>query len=333
MSVKNIIAVSSCKGGVGKSTIATNLAFTLSKQLGKSVGILDADLYGPSVPFLLSQRNSKTYYSDPENKVIAPINFENVKTISMGYTNNDQKAVIRGPIASQIIREFYLNVDWGDLDYLIIDMPPGTHDIHLTLAQELEIDAAVIVTTPQNLSYLDVIKGIDTLEVLGVPSIALIENMSYFVCDSCDEKHRIFGESKIEGFRKQFGIEKAFEVGVYADVGKINDQGLPFSLVLPEHHYVNLKMTEIASGIVEELEKTKSERSVFEYRNDENKKLLEIREVKENSGEILEEIEVSFLDLRRHCRCALCEDEITGQRVVPIDSKHSKGIFYIFNLS
>jgi Mrp family chromosome partitioning ATPase len=315
-SIKHILAVTSCKGGVGKSSMALNLAFALSKQLNKSVGLLDADLYGPSVPFLLSRSNATTFYSDPVNKRIAPVVVEGVKTMSMGFTNNDQKAIIRGPIASQIVREFYYNTEWGELDFLIIDMPPGTHDVHLTLAQEMEIDAAVVVTTPQNLSYVDVVKGIDSMDALGVPSIAVIENMSFFKCGECEEVHRIFGTSKINAFRKQFGIEECFEVGMYEEVAKINDQGLPFSLILPEQHEINQNMKSIAQGVLKEIERLKLNRTLFEYKKEEDLKMLRVREVHEHSGEVIRELKLFYSDLRKSCRCALCEDEITGQQIL-----------------
>ena len=302
---------------MGKTTVAINLAFTLSKILNKKVGILDADLYGPSIPFLISKRNSTTYYSDPVNKRIAPVEFEGIKTMSMGYTNNNSKAIIRGPIASQIIREFYENTDWGDLDYLIIDFPPGTHDIHLTLAQELAIDGALIVTTPQNLSYIDVMKGIDTLDTMGIPSLGLVENMSFFNCGGCDTKHRIFGESKVESFKKQFGIQKSFALGVYDEISKINDQGLPFALVLPEQHEINLQFKDIAEGLIEELDLLLKERTVFEYQQDLEEESVTFREVVETTKEIQKSATLSFKKLRNSCRCALCEDEITGQRLTP----------------
>lgn len=306
--------------------MAINLAFTLSKVFGKKVGVLDADLYGPSIPFLVSRKQATTFYSDPVNKRIAPVEFEGIKTMSMGYTNNDEKAIIRGPIATQIIREFYENTDWGELDFLIIDFPPGTHDIHLTLAQELAIDGAVIITTPQILSYIDVVKGIDTLDVMGIPSLAIVENMSFFQCGSCDEKHRIFGSSKLDSFRKQFGIQRSFELGIYDDVAKINDQGIPFSLVLPDQHEVNCTFKEIANGILEELEELRTHGTNFEYQEDWEHGELSVRQVTRDSGTVQNEARVSFRDLRNRCKCALCEDEITGKRISPIDTESRRRV-------
>ena len=184
--VKNILAVSSCKGGVGKSTVAINLAYSISK-LGKKVGIFDADVYGPSLPTLVNTDDYGLRADIDEPQKILPHEYDGVKAMSYGFVSKGQRAVMRGPMVSQLITQLISNTSWGELDYLVLDMPPGTGDIAITLCQEINITAALIVTTPQKLSYVDVIKGIEMFDNLKVPTVGILENMSYFVCDGCDK--------------------------------------------------------------------------------------------------------------------------------------------------
>lgn len=170
--VKHIIAVYSCKGGVGKSTIACNIAFTMANLFGKKVGIFDADIHGPSLPTLVKTTDTLTQDAD---KNIYPISAHNVKCMSYGFTGA-KKAVIRGPIVSNIVMQLIHQTAWDDLDFLFIDMPPGTSDIHITLGQQVNMRGAVIVTSPQLLSFIDVVKGIEMMDSLKVPTIAAVEN-------------------------------------------------------------------------------------------------------------------------------------------------------------
>ncbi|MGB0454900.1 MAG: Mrp/NBP35 family ATP-binding protein [Bacteriovoracaceae bacterium] len=202
--VKKVIAVSSAKGGVGKSTVAANLAVTL-KEMGHSVGVIDADIYGPSMPLLFDVRDQKPMAT--EDKKIKPIDTHDLKLMSFGFFIGETDPVIwRGPMLGGVLNQFLFDCDWGELDYLIIDLPPGTGDIQLSLAQIAEIDGVVVVSTPEEIATLDARKGLEMFKQVKVPVLGVIENMSYFICDSCDTKHYIFGNGGLEQFSKDSGV-------------------------------------------------------------------------------------------------------------------------------
>jgi len=199
--VNTIIAVSACKGGVGKSTVAVLLARALHEQ-GLAVGLLDADLFGPSLPTLLGVHQPDVYMQAGR---IVPVEAQGLATMSFGYLIGDSPAVMRGPMVAGYIEQILTQTEWGRLDCLVIDMPPGTGDIQLTITQRAKIDGAVIVTTPQALSLADVAKGIVMFEHVDVPVLGLVENMSYFVCDGCGKEHSIFGSSS-DMLQRRFGL-------------------------------------------------------------------------------------------------------------------------------
>jgi len=210
--VKNIIAVASGKGGVGKSTTAVNLAFALAKA-GSKVGLLDADVYGPSVPRMV--RITKPA-DDAGPNVIVPPQSHGVKVLSVGmFSQAGEATILRGPMAGNVVKQFLTQVQWGELDYLIIDYPPGTGDIQLTISQTAPVTGAVLVTTPQEVSLIDVRKAISMFKTLKVPVLGVIETMSYFVCDGCDKKHEIFRSGGGERLAREFGV--AFLGGVPLD--------------------------------------------------------------------------------------------------------------------
>lgn len=200
--VGTIIAVSSAKGGVGKSTIAAHMARGIQRE-GHRVGLLDADVYGPSIPTLFNLHRPDIYMD--QDKMILPVEADGLKLMSMGFVLGDAPAVLRGPMVSGYVQQILHQTKWGELDYLIIDFPPGTGDIQLTLVQQAAIDGAVIVTTPQSLSLVDVARGILMFEKVDVPVLGLVENMSYFVCDQCEKKHYVFGEGA-RSLQRRFGI-------------------------------------------------------------------------------------------------------------------------------
>src|SRR6185436_10547659 len=187
--IRTIIAVSSGKGGVGKSTVAVNLAVSLA-QLGERVGLLDTDMYGPNVPIMVGI-NAEPSVRDQR---LLPHEAYKVKVMSLGFLNRGDKPVIwRGPMLHTAVRQFLYDVEWGDLDYLIVDMPPGTGDAQLSLAQLVPVQGAVLVTTPQEVALGDVRKAYNMFEQVHIPVLGIVENMSYFICPNCSERHQIFG--------------------------------------------------------------------------------------------------------------------------------------------
>ena len=200
----SILAVASCKGGVGKSTVAAMLAVNLARR-GFRTGLLDADIFGPSAPTLFNLhetgvRNTPSGYLEPRT-------WENLQVMSFGFMLGDQPAVMRGPMVSNIVQQLLHQVEWGPLDYLVIDFPPGTGDVQLTISQSVQVDAAVIVTTPHELSLADVRKGIQMFAKVDVPVIGVIENMAYFECGGCGQRHEIFGPAGSGLLRERFGLE------------------------------------------------------------------------------------------------------------------------------
>tara|TARA_B110000908_G_C10191754_1_gene420829 strand:- start:83 stop:1273 length:1191 start_codon:yes stop_codon:yes gene_type:complete len=190
--VKNIIAIASGKGGVGKSTTAVNLAYAIIAEGGK-VGILDADIYGPSIPTMLGIKDQKP--SSVDGKLMTPLNAYNLHAMSIGFlVPEDDATVWRGPMASKAFNQLLFETDWPEVDYLLIDMPPGTGDIQLTLAQKVPVAAAVIITTPQDVALADAIKGIAMFEKVQVPVLGVVENMSYHQCENCGHQSHLFGE-------------------------------------------------------------------------------------------------------------------------------------------
>lgn len=229
--IKYKIAIASGKGGVGKSTVATNLAISLA-QTGAAVGLMDADAYGPSIPTMMGiQENPKT---SPERKLI-PLMRHDIKLMSIGFMVPEEQAMIwRGPMLHSAIRQFLSDVDWGELDYLIIDLPPGTGDVALTLTQAIPLTGAVIVTTPQDVALADVRRGVAMFERLGVPILGIIENMSYFLCPHCNEKTEIFRADGGKNTSERFGVAFLGKIPLDAEVCTAGDLGVPIVAGQPE---------------------------------------------------------------------------------------------------
>lgn len=231
--VKNIIAVSSGKGGVGKSTVAVNLAVALA-QLGALVGLIDADIYGPNAPLMLGLQGASAPVS--EGNILQPLYNHGVKLVSMGFLiDADQPVVWRGPMLNGMIRNFLYQTNWGELDYLIVDMPPGTGDVQLTLAQSVPIAGAVIVTTPQAVALLDARKGLRMFQQMNVPILGLVENMSYFVPPDRPEcKYFIFGEGGAAKAALELGVPLLGQIPLEMIVREGGDRGIPVTLNDPD---------------------------------------------------------------------------------------------------
>ena len=223
--VKNIIAIASGKGGVGKSTTTVNLALALAAE-GARVGILDADIYGPSQPLLLGLQGRRP--ESPDNKSLLPLESLGVQSMSIGYLVDDDQAMIwRGPMVSQALQQLLNDTRWDNLDYLLIDMPPGTGDVQLTLSQKIPVTGAVIVTTPQDIALLDAKKGLKMFEKVGVPILGLVENMSVHICSNCGHAEPIFGEGGAAKMAEQYGVTVLGQLPLDLSIRLAADQGKP----------------------------------------------------------------------------------------------------------
>lgn len=222
--VRHIVAVGSGKGGVGKSTVAVNLALAL-KERGAAVGILDADIYGPSLPRLLGALTARPEVND--DKKMVPISRYGVKTMSLGYlVDEGQAAVWRGPMLFKAMDQFFRDVMWGELDYLVIDLPPGTGDVGLTMAQKVPVSGAVVVVTPQNLALADAKKALDMFERTNVPLLGVVENMSYLKTP-LGETVQLFPKGELDAFLDIRKIRKLGQIPFYPDIGMSGEAGIP----------------------------------------------------------------------------------------------------------
>lgn len=229
--VKNIIAVASGKGGVGKSTVAINLAAALS-QLGLKVGILDADIYGPSLPRMAGVRDQKP---DRINEKMIPIEAHGMKMMSMGFLVNEEAPMIwRGPMVQSALKQLLGDVAWEGCDVLVIDLPPGTGDAQLTLAQQVAMTGAVIVSTPQDIALLDAKKGLEMFRKTNVPILGVVENMSYYCCDNCGTRADIFGHGGAREAAIAAGVPFLGEIPLHAEIRKLSDDGTPIVIAKPE---------------------------------------------------------------------------------------------------
>ena len=293
--VKHIIAISSCKGGVGKSTIAAALALELS-QGGLKTGLLDADIYGPSLPSLFQLRDTKVQSN--EFKLFTPIEFKGLKLMSFGFLLGDAPAVMRGPIVTRYIQQLLFQTDWGELDYLILDMPPGTGDVQLTITQSIKLTGAVIVTTHHTLSLVDTARGILMFEKVNVPILGVIENMAYFAAPDTGKKYYIFGEQKAGSLSKRFGVKTLVEIPIAQELS--GDMR-----TIPANPYIQ----QAADELVHAVQKIQSSQS-------------ELKDAGFRDGQVVlvfsdgKELSARALTLRANCACALCISEVTGQRLV-----------------
>ena len=222
--METIIAVGSGKGGVGKTTLAVNLAIALAK-LGHKVGLLDADVYGPNVPLMLGTRAQPKVLAD--NRIV-PLEVHGLKVISVGFLNPGDKPLIwRGPMLHSIIKQFLGSVEWGQLDYLVVDLPPGTGDVALSLIQTVPLTGAIVVSTPSDVALQDARKAIEMFRQMKVDVVGMVENMSYFVCPHCGQQTDIFSRGGAEKTAAQFGVAYLGDVQLDPDIRKAGDTGQP----------------------------------------------------------------------------------------------------------
>ena len=228
--VKNIIAVGAGKGGVGKTTVAVNLAIALARYGGK-VGLIDGDIYGPNIPIMLGVQ---TQLSTDGEKIV-PAEKHGIQTVSMGFLTNDDAPVIwRGPMLHGVIQQFFRDVRWNELDYLVIDMPPGTGDVALSLSQTVPVSGAIVVTTPQTVSIADTRRAVRMYQKLNIPTLGLIENMSHFVCPGCGHESDIFGKGGGEQLATQLDVPFLGRVPLYEPIRAGGDAGVPIVIGDPD---------------------------------------------------------------------------------------------------
>ena len=240
---KFTIAVSSAKGGVGKSTFATNLALAL-KKVGCKVGLLDADIYGPSIPKMMGINEKPK----SDGQKLEPVIKYGIQCMSIGFLTDQQTPMIwRGPMVTSAIRTFTQKVNWSGLDFIIVDLPPGTGDTQLTFSQEIKIDGAIIISTPQEVALLDVIRGIKMFDKLGVKILGLVDNMSFFTGDD-GKKYKIFGEGGVKKTAKEFQKEFLGEIPINSEIGKYGDEGKPI-VESDDNHEVSKIYLKFANNI------------------------------------------------------------------------------------
>ena len=245
--VDRIVAVASGKGGVGKSTVSANLACALAAE-GRRVGLLDADVYGPSQPRMLGVSGRP---ASPDGKTILPMRNHGVTMMSIGLMVGEGQAVVwRGPMLMGALQQMLLQVQWGALDVLIVDLPPGTGDVTLTLAQKAQLDGAIIVSTPQDVALLDARKGIDMFNQLKTPILGMIENMSTHVCSNCGHEEHIFGHVGVAAEAAKMGVPLLGEIPLHLDIRTAADGGAPIVVSKPESQQA-LAFRQIAKGMIE----------------------------------------------------------------------------------
>jgi ATP-binding protein involved in chromosome partitioning len=304
--VKNIIPVASGKGGVGKSTVSVNLALALAKT-GAKVGLMDADVYGPSVPTIMGI----TEKPKQVNNRLVPVEKYEVKVISMGFLVPSTEAVIwRGPMLHQMVQNFLGGVEWGELDYLVVDLPPGTGDIQLSLCQMIPITGAAIVSTPQDVAWNVAQKAILMFNKLNTPVLGVIENMSHFICGHCGQKEEIFGSGGARKSAEEWGIPFLGEIPLVTSIRETSDQGNPIVQSDPDHP--------VAKTFLKIAENLAAQISIRNIQGE--TKIVPIKIGPPNQPQV--EIEWSdghksiypARELRLTCPCAECVNEITGQR-------------------
>ncbi|KAM9970996.1 hypothetical protein ACTFIR_002861 [Dictyostelium discoideum] len=250
--IKNIIAISSAKGGVGKSTCAVNIALGLSSH-NLSVGLLDVDVFGPSIPLMMDLKNHEKPFTNELNQMI-PLQNYGIKCMSMGFlVNEDDPIIWRGPMVGSALEKLLRQTDWGHLDVLVCDLPPGTGDAILTMCQRVPLTGAVIVSTPQDVALADVVRGVNMFKKVEVPILGLVENMSYFNCPHCNESTHIFGNEGAKNTAKKMGINFLGDVPIHLQIRETSDSGKPITVTQPDSPQAK-NYKNISKEIIKQLE-------------------------------------------------------------------------------
>ena len=249
--VEHIIAVASGKGGVGKSTVAVNLALAM-RALGWRIGLMDADVYGPSVAMMVGTEGAKVNVT-PERRII-PMERYGIRYVSMAlFVGEEQPVVWRGPMVTKLETEFLFNVEWGELDCLLLDLPPGTGDAQLTITQRVKLDGGIIVTTPQEIALMDVRRGVQMFNEVSVPVLGVVENMSYYICRKCEHRHEIFAHGGGARLAEELQVPFLGELPLVREVREGGDHAMPMVAVNPAHPVAGA-FKAVASSIIEELQ-------------------------------------------------------------------------------
>ena len=297
--VDSLVAIASGKGGVGKSTVASSVAMELVRQ-GYRVGLLDMDIYGPSIPTLF-EHHEAGLTGDDENMVV-PEEFNGLKVMSFGFWLGDTPAIMRGPMVTNYVQQFLHQVNWGELDYLFLDFPPGTGDIQITITQSVQMDGAVIVTTPHVLSAADVGKAIQMFDKVSVPVLGVIENMSYFEAPDTGKRYHVFGRGAGERISTKYGLPVLGELPISPQEFGGPTTGSPRSE----------PMQRAIDGMIRELGKSRAGRELPEFSFDATAVSLHWPDGTESR--------VDNRTLRASCQCAICVDEYTGEPTLDVDS-------------
>jgi ATP-binding protein involved in chromosome partitioning len=250
--VKNVVLVAAGKGGVGKSTVAANLAVAL-KMHGAATGLLDADIYGPSVPMIMGVKGEPKKIDVDGGQKIAPALAHGVPVMSIGFFLDPEQAVIwRGPMLGKALHQLMADVHWGELDYLVVDMPPGTGDVQITFSQQLKVSGALLVATPQAVALADVVRAKSMFDKVMIPIVGIVENMSYFVCDGCGKEHEIFSRGGAQRAAERFQIPYLGEIPITPALRKGGDEGVPI-LIQDPNSPVSKRFLEIAGKLAGQL--------------------------------------------------------------------------------
>lgn len=251
-SVKNVVLVAAGKGGVGKSTVAANLAVAL-KAHGAATGLLDADIYGPSVPIIMGVKGEPTKVDVNGTQKIAPTMAHGIPIMSIGFfLDADQAVIWRGPMLGKALHQLMADVHWGDLDYLVVDMPPGTGDVQITFSQQLKVSGALLVATPQNVALADVVRAKSMFDKVMIPILGIVENMSYFICDGCGKEHDIFSRGGAKKAADRFQIPYLGEIPITPALREGGDNGVPI-LVQEPNSPVSKSFLDIAARLAGQL--------------------------------------------------------------------------------